>query len=364
MGIVLIITNSCKKEADYATQIVDQLSDSALKIIDAAGIDTVSTFKDALFPDGTNISEWDSLYRLGYKSGSGSKYSNLSAYDKKKLFIANMSNKGFYLVDDNQHTYPSQPNGLAYVFGSKIISGPSKYPDAICQDLLFGLDCSGMIYQMAKGSRLNLPSGGTYDYVNISTWNNAFKNSPDYEGLEMTDLQALPTSQMQAGDILVASGKHIGMVFDNGGVLGIFNSLGSPDNTCSVNMAINHGTVITKNIPSWWLAILGSNYHVLRVKSITPVINNTTWDVTIFFNATTKWHANVTFNADGTTKYDEPDNPGLYLTYGVWSMNNDHIRWSMGLDPNYIFKGSVFENTMSGSFVFGGLTKNWIAVKR
>ncbi len=93
-------------------------------------------------------------------------------------------------------------------------------------------------------------------------------------------------------------------------------------------------------------------------------IDNTTWDVLLVLSNTNQWHADVTFRPDGTTKYDEPAFPGVYTTYGIWSINNNLIHWTMGMDPNYIFDGTVTGNTMSGTFVYGGQTHAWSAVKR
>jgi len=45
-----------------------------------------------------------------------------------------------------------------------------------------------------------------------------------------------------------------------------------------------------------------NNYKV-DLKSYKSFINNTTWDVSVHFNSTTSWHADVTFYSDGTTKY-------------------------------------------------------------
>jgi hypothetical protein len=110
------------------------------------------------------------------------------------------------------------------------------------------------------------------------------------------------------------------------------------------------------------------NYEVLLAQAtappiITPDIKNTTWDVTIVFNTSTSWHADVTFYADGKTKYDEPASPGAYLTYGIWNLTNDKIHFDIGLGTSYIFDGTITDNSkMSGTFVYGGTTKTWSAV--
>ena len=93
-------------------------------------------------------------------------------------------------------------------------------------------------------------------------------------------------------------------------------------------------------------------------------VANTTWDVTVFFNSTNSWHADVTFNADGTTKYDEPDSPGVYLRYGKWSIDNNKIHWDIGFPGFYIFDGIVTGNSMNGKFLYSGTLRNWSAIKR
>lgn len=239
IGVLMIVfTNSCKKSSEFSDQpksTNDSLTATQLQLLESAGTDTVSRISDALFPDGKKISEWATKYDSGYEFKFNRKKSILAVFDKKQLFIERMTQSGFILVDDKRYSFPSQLYGLAYVFGSKKFDNPSKYPGATCQELLYGLDCSGMIKQMGYGSNFDLILDGTVNYISISTWNNAFNNSLDYKGLEMTDLQTLPAAQLQAGDMVVASGVHIGMIFSNGLDFKIFNSLGSPSYTCVTN---------------------------------------------------------------------------------------------------------------------------------
>jgi hypothetical protein len=92
-------------------------------------------------------------------------------------------------------------------------------------------------------------------------------------------------------------------------------------------------------------------------------VSNTTWDATIV-SGTTSWHADITFNADGTTKYDEPSNPGVYLSYGTYTLTGDKIHFGIGMDPSYVFDGTITGNSMTGTYLFGSETKTWTAVKR
>lgn len=265
----LILFESCKKGADITPMTDEQLSETQIQILESAGIDTTSTFRDAVFPDGSNIYNWKISNDSGYNFVFGRVNSLLSASDKKNLFIARMTEAGLRLADDRLYSYPLQPNGIAYVWGSKSFLQPAtQHQTAACQQQLHGLDCSGMIYQMAKASNLNFPAGetGTVHFVNTSQWNTAFTNSNDFNGLEMSDMLALSVSQLQAGDIIVAPHVHIGMVFNNGTTLGILNSLGRKEYSCSKNADKQHGPVITRNIQVWLQQTFGSNYHVLRVK--------------------------------------------------------------------------------------------------
>lgn len=264
--LLLAFVTSCKK-SDTGTNtnpaLIDQLTDTQIQSIEVAGIDTISTYSNALFPDGSNMSNWEARNDSGYVYIFSLRANPAS--DKKLLFINSMTHAGFKLTTRSNYTSYQMQNGIAYVYNSKSFINTSTYQGATCQEALHGLDCSGMIYQMAKASDLNLPSGGTVDYVKTTTWNTAFDNSPDFKGLTITDLNALASSDIQAGDIIVAPNNHIGMAFDNGSSLAIFNSLGTSKYSCTKNSDTHHGPVISKNLSNWLQSSFGSSYHVLRV---------------------------------------------------------------------------------------------------
>jgi hypothetical protein len=92
---------------------------------------------------------------------------------------------------------------------------------------------------------------------------------------------------------------------------------------------------------------------------------NTTWDFTVNYSETVLWHADVTFYPDGTTKYDEPDDPGIYVFYGTWSMEGNILFYIMdssgGLGTNYQFTGTLSGITMNGTFTLGDGTGTWSA---
>lgn len=264
--LLLLFLISCKKDnsSSQSNILTDQLSESQLQILNSAPLDTITKYTDLIFADGRNISDWGLMNDTGFIVV----LNLLSVSEKKELFIQRMSEVGFHLTDDLLCScFPLQANGLAYVWGSKKTSVTYIDPSVVCQQPLYGLDCSGMIYQMAVGSQLSLDIGGTVNYAQTSVWNKAFNNSVDFQGLEMKDLSTLAPSQLQAGDIIVVSGVHMGMVYNSGnGTIGILNSQGSPKYTCAQNSDQAHGPVKRSNVQSWLTNLFpDNNYHVLRV---------------------------------------------------------------------------------------------------
>lgn len=335
--LVSIFIISCKKKDETNNSnptLNDQLSDSQIKSIEAAGIDTVSTFNDALFPDGSKMSNWNLNNDSGHIYAFGRV---LSASDKKSLFIDRFTKAGFILKTRSNYNFPSQ-NGIAYVLNAKSFIIPSNYPGATCQQKLNGLDCSGMIYQMAIASNLNIPAGGTIDYVKPSIWNTAFDNSLEFQGLQMTDLAAIPQNQIQAGDIIVAPSVHIGLVFNNGNSLSILNSLGRSSYPCTKNSDNFHGPVISKNLASWLQTSFGSDYHVLRV------IQNGTPGLTTTLGAITQTSA---------------ESGGNITNQGGSPVTSRGVCWSTTKNPTTA-NNKTSDGTGTGTFISSiiGLTSN------
>jgi hypothetical protein len=111
---------------------------------------------------------------------------------------------------------------------------------------------------------------------------------------------------------------------------------------------------------------VGTSYTTEQSFS-TMSLDDTTWDFLITYSSGYSYHADVVFNADGTTVYDEPAEPGAYLTNGTWSLNGNNLIYSLDGTSNpdyYYFTGTLSENTMSGNFTINGTNSNtWSAVK-
>ncbi len=91
----------------------------------------------------------------------------------------------------------------------------------------------------------------------------------------------------------------------------------------------------------------------------------TTWDFTIH-NNDIFWHADVTFYANGTTMYDEPEFPGKYTNYGTWRQVGNTVYYDLSSelpDTGYYFTGTFSGQNMSGTYTFGTGPQQWSAVQ-
>jgi hypothetical protein len=93
-------------------------------------------------------------------------------------------------------------------------------------------------------------------------------------------------------------------------------------------------------------------------------INNSTWDARIMYSSNVSWHADITFNEDGTYTYDQPSDPGYFLNHGTWTLDGDVIKFGVALSPYCTFTGTVSGNTIKGTYSYTTGTKDWSAVKK
>ena len=86
-------------------------------------------------------------------------------------------------------------------------------------------------------------------------------------------------------------------------------------------------------------------------------LSNTKWAFLLNYSATnSNYPGDVDFYDDGTTRWDEPSEPGVYTTYGTWSVQGDTVMYNLLGDPaatSYIFTGTVVGGaSMSGTFTW------------
>lgn len=101
----------------------------------------------------------------------------------------------------------------------------------------------------------------------------------------------------------------------------------------------------------------------------TQSLAGTTWVYDI--NATTSngnqtgWVAELTFNADGTTFYTEPDSPGVYDYNGTWEVIGNNVNVVVDETGSWFLElnGTISGNSMSGTWEFNG-TQTWTAIPK
>ncbi|MER2996833.1 hypothetical protein [Pontibacter populi] len=133
--------------------------------------------------------------------------------------------------------------------------------------------------------------------------------------------------------------------------------------TATVNDLIPNTTYFFKIYATTAEGTFYSDAVELKTRSLA----GTTWDFHFAHTATISWNGDVTFNADGTTVYDEPAEPGVYYTEGTWSMTGNELTYTLDASqPNptsYVHTGTLENNTMSGTYTFGpNDNRPWTAV--
>ena len=87
-------------------------------------------------------------------------------------------------------------------------------------------------------------------------------------------------------------------------------------------------------------------------------LDDSVWNFEIFIDDVTSWNATVTFNADGTTVFDDTVN----VVYGSWSLEGNVLTYTIdasGVVYTFAVEGTLFEQTISGVWEDGIM--NWIA---
>lgn len=280
MGLHLF---SCGPQDNPQEAEKDQLTLEELKILEQLGVDKDAKYEDKVFADGRNISEWAKIHDPDFGGAFAETKSTKASTknEKKLLLISRMTDVGHDLAKKVvwkekllKEKGVLQENGLAYVSGAKSTERIWKVNTALCQEDLYGLDCSGMIKVMAVKSFLYLNGSNTTDFAKLEVWNNAFSNSLDYTGLKMIKLGQIGISDLHNGDILVRAGKHIAMVtVDDLGTKKLLNSQGSDEYTCADNTTSKRGPVLTNAItPGLINDLFRSGYDIYRIQDTGPSV--------------------------------------------------------------------------------------------
>lgn len=104
-------------------------------------------------------------------------------------------------------------------------------------------------------------------------------------------------------------------------------------------------------------------FYSEQVNFSTLDFKDSKWDFTFLWNGEPRWNADVIFNADGTTIYDEPASPGTYYYEGTFVLDGTDLTYDMigeSSNDGYEMPGTISGKTMTGTYFSGNQT--WTAV--
>jgi uncharacterized protein (TIGR02145 family) len=335
----------------------------------AAAPDTLIHLEDIILENGDNVrsflEKYDPEFLTTYPSLKSGSNIALIPYIQKILYIARMLGMGNHLVNDALHTYPSgganrpAQTGLAYSWGSKDHEKRQTPPTILipgCNDkLIYGLDCTGMIWQMIQTANLNPPPLPSYNFfveyiTDAPKWTAAFKASADYKDLEMKDLGKIPQFQMKNGDMILWR-RHVGIyLFGN-----FYQSNGDPNApACTNNLAQDKGPrcISLSYILSW--KKLG-DYHVFRpvcdekytltLKEDFPWPTLSTTPYCVLGNYVDSTVTHITVTKEGEVILDHIDNSMPAITFTSAYCNCLNMHFANGSAQDYTnFVGTLHGN--------------------
>lgn len=151
----------------------------------------------------------------------------------------------------------------------------------------------------------------------------------------------------------------------------------SPNPTINDNLTTENTDIFISNITNlvanttYYFRVyvtngLGTNYSREEALTTSSFVD-TTWKFYLIHDSNNTWHANVIFYTNGTTKYDEPSELGLYTTYGTWTLKGNILSYDFDSsdtdNTSYQFTGTLQNNTMTGTYTWGSMpVKHWTAI--
>lgn len=167
--------------------------------------------------------------------------------------------------------YPDQPYGLAWVFNGKTDAQHDPSGKSDCQELLAGLDCSGLLYQGALKLGISIYPGKAVDQANPKNWTKWLsKTKYTHIVVETEEIMTWRNEDWKTGDIIVFDGGvHLGTIVNlSGGGIGIIHSQGSTTLTCEENSSSNKGPrVITSTRTTEWTR-LTTKCSITRIRFV------------------------------------------------------------------------------------------------
>jgi len=297
--LLLLILNTCRKdeEADNFYQKSEVLDPTEIAYLDKLETSHY-TADDIVLPGGSKLSDfleemdpelYNRIYNLKKSEVHENKLFETKPFQQKNLLLAKMLGTALILTNRNMFNYPDEgpdspaQHGLAYSYGQKDYTKRQPPPASdltICRESIYGLDCSGFIYQLAKNAGVTL-TNDPYGECNAQfesdtlTWANAFRNSADYQKLHTEDLGKLPVADIQVGDLIFwlrdnLTSYHVGMVLyasESAGAAVYMScgcATGCDEQGCIDNFSDKRGPrQVLLSDPKWF----NKNYKILRIKA-------------------------------------------------------------------------------------------------
>jgi hypothetical protein len=330
--VIACFLTSCSEPEEKHSTLDVPLTAAQLKILDDAPEVDVP-LEDIILPNGKNVVEFLNEYDptfLESIDGGRVASTDLTPQNQKNLLIARMEGRAHDLIERSTYKKSTgQDNGLAYVYGGKELK--LMTPQGECTDKkLVGLDCSGLIYQLTQTAKLlTFPAGNAAYQGEVTTWNNAFKNSAEFTKLTAELIDNIPPNEMIAGDVIYWKNggvvTHTGVVLhtaDNN--LKIFQSNGTSEaaKDCDANYGPKRGPR-SIYVSAVNLAEFGDSYYIIRPSADISgnwtvrlrCQNQTTDAVTADITFKTKEDNSFTASGSGTDYTGEPLNVKITGVY-------------------------------------------------
>jgi hypothetical protein len=171
---------------------------------------------------------------------------------------------------------PAQ-NGLAYSSGSRNYTIRQKPSYGSCKDEVYGLDCSGLIYNLFLAAGIEIGMGTRAEHQRQpARLQKAIRTAyPELKKVKVEDLGKIETSLFESGDIIYwldskGIAFHIGMILrNNTGGLSVAQSNGSAFTDCESNYGSRRGPRFV-NINSALLPPpygFDDNYGIVRINA-------------------------------------------------------------------------------------------------
>ncbi len=292
--VIALLCNTCQKETDvvpYEEGIQKELlSDEDVLFLD--NLESVELSADqVVLSNGQTLDEYLLMHDPDFYNEINTKSTlaiNLAEPKMTKdLLVARLTAVAIKLTDRSKFVYPEGPvigqpaqNGLAYSFGSKQYKERKRPSEGECTAEVYGLDCSGLIYQLFYQSGVKRGLWTTAEaqrrpdtlmkYIQI-----AF---PDLENLKIENLGKIALTEVQSGDIIYFLGtdgiaKHIGMILKNSSgnlYVAQSNGTGKISGDCSKNYGPSRGPRFFGLNASIQPGNFGDNYGIVRINIEEP----------------------------------------------------------------------------------------------